>query len=72
MGYQAEVGYADVPGDFVMLDGTGQSGGCSGQYRMGTSTQMTSKGDIFGDHLEYQIKVVWQIGGGCGDTVRIE
>ena len=72
VGYQLEVGYSDVPGDFVMLNGAGKSGGCGGQYRRGTSTQMTSTGDVFSDSLEYQIVAVWEMGRGCGDKVVIE
>lgn len=72
IGYQMEIGYADVPGDFVILDGAGKSGGCGGQYRTGISTQMTSKGSVFGDHLEYQTVALWQIGDGCEAKRPIE
>lgn len=72
VGYQLEVGYSDVPGDFVILNGAGKSGGCSGQYRTGTSIQMTSTSDIFGESLEYQIVALWQIGNGCGEKQVIE
>ncbi len=66
VGYELVVAYAQVPGDFVILEGTTQSGGCGGRYRIGESTTMTSIGDKFGDGLEYQIMVIWQLGEGCG------
>lgn len=72
VGYQLEVGYAQVPGDFVILQGAGQSGGCGGQYKMGTSTSTTSLGNVFSDSLEYQIVVVWQLADGCSDRQSIE
>lgn len=72
VGYTLEVGYSDQPGDFVILNGAGKSGGCGGQYQTGESTQMTSTSDMFGDNLEYQIVAVWEIGEGCGDKLVIE
>lgn len=72
VGYQLEVGYAQVPGDFVILQGAGQSGGCGGQYKTGRSTSTTSLGTVFSDNLEYQIVVVWQLADGCLDRQSIE
>ena len=72
VGYQIDIGYAYEPGDFVILEGAGKSGGCNGQYKTGTSTQLTSRGDIFSDHLQYQIVALWQMGDGCGAHQVVE
>ena len=72
VGYEIEVGYARVPGDFVMLEGEHLSGGCAGQLQSGIATQMTSIADIFADTLEYQVVAIWQIGEGCGGRASIE
>ena len=72
VGYQIEVGFSDPPGDLVILSGMGKSGGCDDQYKTGSSTQMTSKGKIFSDHLEYQIVAVWQLADGCPERQSIE
>lgn len=72
VGYELAVGYAQVPGDFVVIEGMERTGGCGGQYRSGTTTRLTSRGDKFSDGLEYQIVVVWQIGDGCAGREIIE
>lgn len=72
VGYQLELGYADVPGDFVILPGAGKTGGCAGQYKTGESTQMTSRASVFSEHLEYQVVALWQIGEGCQGLEVIE
>lgn len=72
VGFEMEVGYADVPGDFVMLEGAGSAGGCAGQFQSGESTVTTSIADVFGEQLEYQIVAVWQLGEGCPEELPLE
>jgi hypothetical protein len=69
VGYELAVGYAQAPGDFVILEGSTKSGGCGGRFQLGESTTMTSVGDVFSDGLEYQIVVIWQLDERCERSV---
>lgn len=72
VGYETFVGYATQPGDYVLLDGLGKSGGCAGKFVTAPSTTMTSASQHFGDHLDYEVVALWQIGGGCTGLTTIE
>lgn len=70
--FAIEIGFADSLGDYVMLDGLGQTGGCGGQYRYTGETTLTSNEVIFSDALRYQIVAVWQLADGCVGREVIE
>ena len=70
--FALEIGFADAAGDYVMMEGLGESGGCAGQYRYTGETTVTSDEIVFSDALRYQLVAVWQLAEGCEGLEVIE
>ncbi|MBU0645992.1 hypothetical protein KJ611_00745 [Patescibacteria group bacterium] len=70
VGYRVYSSFAAVDGDFVLVNGRGQRGGCSGVYFSGpdqaiTSVERATEGGV------YRLSVIWEMGGGCMEGEEI-
>jgi hypothetical protein len=78
IGFNSDLSYSIIPGDYVFIDETYARGGCGGNFNAGINEVSTSLDrevlatiDGIDRLINLRINTIWEIGAGCADDSEI-